>query len=634
MFKISKQHTTIAVYYSILILILAAGYINAQSDADKPIIIEAESGNVGNDFAVLQDGGITYVQIQTNGADYNPAIWEYPGFDSRTITFEVTFPVGGTYNLFAHIRVGPQTYNDDSFFYANGFGVKDVIIADDWIIVNQLQTSGFSEADNVVHEPGGLGNGVWKWINLSQNSYYEAAVTFTVDNANLTVTFQIGGRETGLDIDRLAFGNADLYYTVGNLENVEPGSEELPGEVWQGPPLAMGKPKFLGCTYSTNQAPNFENYWNQVTPENAGKWGSVEVTRDVMNWGGLDAAYNLAKDNGFPFRLHVLIWGNQQPVWIEALSNSLGEQLEEIREWFEAVAARYSDIDYLEVVNEPLHDPPSGAGNGNYIEALGGTGTTGWDWVLNAFRMAREIFPSTTKLLINDYNIVNSSTNVNLYLNLIELLQAENLIDGIGVQGHAFSTRGAVADMTQNLNTLATAGLPIQVTELDIDGPTDETQLTDYQRIIPVFWEHPAVEGITLWGWRPGLWRNTEKAYILDLNNSERPALVWLRDYIQSTIISVENPGAEIPITFRLDNNYPNPFNPSTQISYFISQTTRVTLDVYDVLGRHLQTLVNKEQSAGEYTVTFNANGLSSGIYFYRLTAGSFIDVKKMLLLK
>ena len=120
--------------------------------------------------------------------------------------------------------------------------------------------------------------------------------------------------------------------------------------------LAEGHDKFLGNVYSTAQLPKFADYWNQVTPENAGKWGSAEPVRDVMNWTTLDAAYNFAKNNGFPFRFHVLVWGNQQPAWIENLPAD--EQLDEIEEWFNAVADRYPEADYVEVVNEPLHDPP------------------------------------------------------------------------------------------------------------------------------------------------------------------------------------------------------------------------------------------------------------------------------------
>ena len=96
------------------------------------------------------------------------------------------------------------------------------------------------------------------------------------------------------------------------------------------------------------------------------------------------------------------------------------------------------------------------------------------------------------------------------------------------------------------------------------------------------------------------------------------------------------------PNEFSLEQNYPNPFNPSTSIRYTISsviasatkQSQLVTLKVYDVIGNEVATLVNEEKPAGSYEVKFNAVGLSSGIYFYKLQAGNFIESKKMLLLK
>ncbi|NOX66335.1 MAG: T9SS type A sorting domain-containing protein [Chlorobi bacterium] len=91
---------------------------------------------------------------------------------------------------------------------------------------------------------------------------------------------------------------------------------------------------------------------------------------------------------------------------------------------------------------------------------------------------------------------------------------------------------------------------------------------------------------------------------------------------------------AVTPNVFSLSQNYPNPFNPSTIIQYSIPMNEFVTLKVYDVLGREVQTLVNKEQSAGVYNVEFNASKLTSGVYFYRIEAGSFVSVRKLLLLK
>ena len=88
------------------------------------------------------------------------------------------------------------------------------------------------------------------------------------------------------------------------------------------------------------------------------------------------------------------------------------------------------------------------------------------------------------------------------------------------------------------------------------------------------------------------------------------------------------------PNQFRLFNNYPNPFNPSTTISYSIPEINFVTLKVYDVLGNEIANLVNEEKAAGTYAVEFNATNLSSGIYFYELQAGSFVETKKMVLMK
>ncbi len=95
------------------------------------------------------------------------------------------------------------------------------------------------------------------------------------------------------------------------------------------------------------------------------------------------------------------------------------------------------------------------------------------------------------------------------------------------------------------------------------------------------------------------------------------------------------------PVRFELSQNYPNPFNPSTVIKYSIpavetghAPSLHIRLTVYDVLGREVATLVNKQQRPGEYSVNWNASSVSSGVYFYTLTAGSFTETKKMLLIR
>ena len=85
---------------------------------------------------------------------------------------------------------------------------------------------------------------------------------------------------------------------------------------------------------------------------------------------------------------------------------------------------------------------------------------------------------------------------------------------------------------------------------------------------------------------------------------------------------------------FDLQQNYPNPFNPSTKITYSILEPGLVSIKVFDILGRQVAELVNKQQSAGTYTVDFNAQNLSAGVYLYKIESGSFQASKKMILMK
>jgi hypothetical protein len=89
-----------------------------------------------------------------------------------------------------------------------------------------------------------------------------------------------------------------------------------------------------------------------------------------------------------------------------------------------------------------------------------------------------------------------------------------------------------------------------------------------------------------------------------------------------------------IPNDFTLDQNYPNPFNPSTSISFSLPVDSKVRLSVYSLLGEMVEELANDEFSVGTHTFSFNADGLTSGIYFYRLEAGSFLATRKMILIR
>lgn len=107
---------------------------------------------------------------------------------------------------------------------------------------------------------------------------------------------------------------------------------------------------------------------------------------------------------------------------------------------------------------------------------------------------------------------------------------------------------------------------------------------------------------------------------------------VWRRPL--SEMITGINEKSDLPENYSLSQNYPNPFNPATTIKYSVSQMHKVTLKVYSALGKEVATLVNEEKPAGAYEVSFNGAGLASGVYYYKLTAGSYTDVRKMILIK
>lgn len=376
--------------------------------------------------------------------------------------------------------------------------------------------------------------------------------------------------------------------------------------------IANGKCKFLGNIIAASTPSDFKTYWNQVTPENAGKWGSVEATRDVMNWTQLDNAYNYAKSNNLPFRQHTFVWGQQQPAWLSTLTPA--EQKEEVEEWIKAFGERYPQTDFIDVVNEPLHAVPT------YSESIGGSGLTSWDWVVWTFEKARQYCPNA-KLFLNDYNIINNNSATTSYLQIINLLKSKNLIDGIGEQGH-FLESTPIATLKANLDKLAQTEIPIHITELDIHLADDTQQKNKYEELFPVLWTHAGVHGITMWGYKQGqIWR--ENAYLLRTNGTERPAFTWLKNYVANSTggllcspVAVEKEeGSSYEI-------YPNPSAGRIMISLPVGVHT---VTVFDSSGR----TVFKTDSAQQQIREFELN--AHGLYTIRLCSGSRTEYKRVV---
>jgi hypothetical protein len=137
-----------------------------------------------------------------------------------------------------------------------------------------------------------------------------------------------------------------------------------------------------------------------------------------------------------------------------------------------------------------------------------------------------------------------------------------------------------------------------------------------------------------------GLGRTQYTTYVdggcLPLLNSIYRDLVYARiDGVEyGTLVGVEEADNSAPASFKLEQNYPNPFNPKTEIRFQITENGFVSLRVYDVLGREVATLVNERKGSGTYTVTWNASGQASGLYYYRLISDELVETKKMVVLK
>jgi endo-1,4-beta-xylanase len=284
--------------------------------------------------------------------------------------------------------------------------------------------------------------------------------------------------------------------------------------------------KFLGNVFTSEIIPlDYGKLWDQVTPADAGKWGSVEGVPNIYIWNTLDDIYNYAKSKGMLFKYHNIIWGQQQPSWITTLSTT--DQKLAIIAWISNIGARYSNMDFVEVVNEPINTPPF------YMEAMGGDGSTGWDWIVFAFKQARK-YCGSAKLLINEYNVDNNPETCAKYTNIIMILKASNLIDGVETESHDFSLDGDPTDTLSNcLAMMAATGLPIFVSELDLSNRNDAVQESLYKEYFPILWNYPAIKGITLWGYIESyVW--TPDAWLITSRGKPRPAFIWLTNYIKN----------------------------------------------------------------------------------------------------
>jgi endo-1,4-beta-xylanase len=323
--------------------------------------------------------------------------------------------------------------------------------------------------------------------------------------------------ESGLEGDitlQPSEGEADPGADDGTPVDPEGMDPEL--IVPSGPP-----PKFVGNITTGNSLDTdgltFSDYWDQITPENAGKWGSVQRSAGAaFNWGALDAIYDYAEQKGIIFKEHTFVWGSQQP------TGDLTQA--DVQTWMREFCGRYPNTRLIDVVNEPPpHTEPS------YAEAIGG-GTNGdWRWVANAFTWAREYCPNAT-LILNDFNNIEFGNQNQHFIDIVRAVQALGApIDAVGAQAHGLSNANSPANMISLLTKLHDdTGLPVYITEYDIDQNDDAAQLSRFEQQFSFFLDTEWIQGVTVWGWIFGRTWVPSSGLIRD--GAPRPAMVWLMD--------------------------------------------------------------------------------------------------------
>ncbi len=283
--------------------------------------------------------------------------------------------------------------------------------------------------------------------------------------------------------------------------------------------------KFLGNITQRGQIPsNFTTYWDQIVPENEGKWGSIEGTQGKYNWTALDNIHSFAKQHNIPFKEHNFVWGSQQPSWIGGLSQA--NQNAAVEDWIKQFCTRYPDTQMIDVLNEPPpHTTPP------YLAALGGAGASGYDWVITIFKWARQYCP-TSILIVNDYNIIEQAGDNNNMIKLVtSAMKGGAPIDAIGAQAHGLTNASASTTQMYIDKLTSSTGLPVLISEFDLNIADDTQQKNQMQSLFTMFWNDKNVKGVTYWGYIQGETWETN-TWLLSTGGTERSAMSWLMQFV------------------------------------------------------------------------------------------------------
>ena len=419
----------------------------------------------------------------------------------------------------------------------------------------------------------------------------------------------------------------------------------------------------------------FENALKWPTWENNNSLGSPDQVAEVVDW---------LKSNNIRVRGHNLVW----PKWdhlpndLEAhksdpdyIRTRIHEHIDEEAGW-DGIKGM---IDEWDVINEMVHCTD--------LRDLFGTEEIYADWLKWTAQA-----DSNATLYLNEYSIINGGgSDLNSQTRYKEIIQ--NALDqdaplaGLGIQGHMGANFTPPEKVVQILQDFSSFGLDLSITEYDASG-ADEEIAGDYMRdLLIAAFSVPQVRNFLMWGFwdgshwhkdapmfrrdwsiKPGgeafinwvfhtWWTNEQGATTRDgryaarafyglyevtaeFDGKQATAEVHFDKNSGETVLKIDTEltsvqsRPETPKRFELGTNFPNPFNPQTTILFSLPRQSHVQINVLDVRGRLVASLIDEARPAGHYTVRFNGARLASGVYYAHMHAGDFDVLKKMLLIK
>jgi len=409
--------------------------------------------------------------------------------------------------------------------------------------------------------------------------------------------------------------------------------------------------------FGTETAFIMDREFSYVTPENDFKQSTIHPDNsDNWFWDDADAWVGHVADNNQVLRMHGPI-GPQCSYWAKKDYRTASELETNMRDFMQALCQRYNGtphFEYLDVVNETVIDGAWHTDKPGILDWECPWFKIGQDsdanntplYIKYAFEVAQEYAPDI-KFIFNHHEDPTNTASWDLIKETVFYLRDLGLrVDGIGWQAHISSgweSEDKLNALRELIDWAHNNTLEFHITEASVymeNGYTQselDKQAATYRAIVDILLEKrpQGKVGWNTWhiddghGWLPELYPS-----LFDTTYTAKPSYYALQSALESEPSSVGNAPVKHPRKYHLYSNFPNPFNPSTTITYTIGETSNVKLSVYNSLGQEVAVLVQGTKNKGTHRIRFNAANLSSGVYYYKIETGNFTKTKKMLLIR